>query len=130
MRIELSHNNDNSNSSDNWHDDTPTPADLPMKRKRRKEKTPMWVMVFLIGTIALAGVGFVFKLAEFIKSWVTTSGADFAIVPVATYLAVSAGYLCFFVWAFRRGMFTDIEAPKYRMLEMQDEIDARGGRIQ
>lgn len=127
MRIEPSHM-DNNSSSD-WSDNNPPPPDNPGSKSRRRDKTPMWVMVFLVGTIALAGVGFVFKLAEFIKSWVNSGGADFAIVPVATYLAVSAGYLCFFVWAYRRGMFTDIEAPKYRMLEMQDEIDARGGHV-
>jgi len=103
---------------------------LQIRRKRRPSKTPMWVMVFLVGTIVLAGVGFMFKLVEFITSWVQSDGTDFAIVPVATYLAVAGGYLCFFVWAFRKGMFHDIEAPKYRMLEMQDEIDARGGRVQ
>jgi len=130
MTFEPSPNNDNNNSSENWHEDHKPPSNPSPYKKRRSEKTPMWVMVFLVGTIALAGVGFIFKLAEFIHSWVSSGGADFAIVPVATYLAVSAGYLCFFVWAFRRGMFTDIEAPKYRMLEMQDEIDARGGHIQ
>lgn len=100
-----------------------------IRRKRRPSKTPMWVMVFLVGTIVLAGVGFMFKLVEFVAAWVESDGTDFAIVPVATYLAVAGGYLCFFAWAFRKGMFHDIEAPKYRMLEMQDEIDARGGHV-
>lgn len=93
-------------------------------RRRRSVKTPVWVMVFLVGTIVLAGIGFFFKLIEFIAAYVESGGTDFAIVPVATYLAVAAGYLCFFAWAFRKGMYTDIEAPKYRMLEMQEEIDA------
>lgn len=105
--------------------DDSAPQLVPRRRSsRRRVRTPTWVTVFLVGTVALAGVGFLFKLIEFIVSYVESEGTDFAIVPVATYLAVAAGYLCFFVWAFRKGMFTDIEAPKYRMLEMQEEIDA------
>ncbi len=94
-------------------------------RKRRSRPTPLWITVFLIGTVSLAAIGFLFKFIEFVAAYLKTDGTDFSIIPVATYLAVAAGYLCFFVWAFRQGMFTDIEAPKYRMLEMQDEIDAQ-----
>ncbi|MBL1218213.1 MAG: cbb3-type cytochrome oxidase assembly protein CcoS [Planctomycetes bacterium] len=88
----------------------------------------MWVWAFLITTIALAGIGFIFKFVEFVVSWAKSDGVDFALVPIATYLAVAAGYMCLFVWAWRRGMFKDIEAPKYRMLEMQDDFDAKERR--
>lgn len=91
---------------------------------RTAANNPAWVWVFLIGTIVLAGFGFVYKLTEFIISWVTSDGADFAITPIATYLAVALGYMFLFIWAWKRGMFRDIEGPKYRMLEMQDEFDA------
>ncbi len=96
-----------------------------LKPKRRSRPTPLWITVFLIGTVTLAALGFAFKFVEFVAAYLKSDGTDFSIVPIATYLAVSAGYLCFFVWAFRKGMFTDIEAPKYRMLEMQQEIDAK-----
>lgn len=95
----------------------------------RRRRTPMWVWVFLVLTLVLAGVGFLFKLVEFIVSWSQGGGVDFAIVPVVCYSLVAIGYALIFVWAFTRGMFRDIEAPKYRMLEMQDEFDARGGRV-
>jgi hypothetical protein len=39
------------------------------------------------------------------------------------YLAVAAGFICLTVWAAHRGMFKDIEAPKYRLLENEDELD-------
>lgn len=94
----------------------------------RQTGNPMWVWAFLITTIALAGIGFIFKFVEFVVSWAKSDGVDFALVPIATYLAVAAGYMCLFVWAWRRGMFKDIEAPKYRMLEMQDDFDAKERR--
>ena len=39
------------------------------------------------------------------------------------YLLVAAGFACMFLWAYFKGHFRDLEAPKYRMLEMQREID-------
>lgn len=91
--------------------------------ERPNEGNPRWVLYFLVGTIVLAGLGFIVKLVEFSLSWIQSDGHDFAIVPVATYLAVAGGYMCLFAWAWRRRMFDDIEGPKYRMLEMQDAFD-------
>jgi cbb3-type cytochrome oxidase maturation protein len=44
-------------------------------------------------------------------------------MPVLTYLLVAAGYLLLFLWAYASGQFRDLEGPKYRMLEMQEDID-------
>lgn len=94
---------------------------------RPQDENPRWVLLFLVGTIVLAGLGFVVKLVDFSLSWIQSDGLDFAIVPVATYLAVAGGYMCLFAWAWRRRMFEDIEGPKYRMLEMQDAFDRGEG---
>lgn len=95
----------------------------------RTGKNPLWVWIFLWSITILAGVGFAFKLFEFTRAWATGGAANFAIVPVVSYLAVAVGFLCIFVWSFNRGEYKDVERAKYRMLEMQDEIDARGGRV-
>jgi len=105
--------------------------DRPMResnRRNRGKRAPLWVIIFLVMTIVLAGLGFLLKLIEFISSWMQSDGTDFAIAPVAAYLAMAGGFICLFIWAWRKGQFRDIEAPKYRMLELQEEIDARGGR--
>ncbi len=107
------------------HPDSPTPS----QTKPRSGKNPLWVWIFLWTITVLAGFGFVFKVVEFTRAWATGGSANFAIVPVVSYLAVALGFLCIFIWSFIRGEYKDVERVKYRMLEMQDEIDARGGKV-
>ena len=92
----------------------------PSPRARR------FLWVFSVAMVAIAGSAFVFKLVEFIIT-ATTKGPDALgsfLIPVLNYLLVAAGFFCLFLWAYFTGQFRDLEAPKYRMLEMQDEIDA------
>ena len=44
------------------------------------------------------------------------------------YLLVAAGFGCLFLWAFLRGHYRDVEAPKHRMLELQRIIDLQEAR--
>ena len=83
----------------------------------------LWIFGPLV--ILVAGTAFLFKLIEFVHT-ATTKGPDAMgsfLMPVLTYLLVAAGYLLLFLWAYASGQFRDVEGPKYRMLEMQDEID-------
>ena len=76
-----------------------------------------------------AGIAFIFKLTEFIYV-ATNEGPDAMgtfLIPVMNYLLVAAGFLCMFFWAYFTGQYRDVEAPKYRMLEMQAEIDREEG---
>lgn len=85
-----------------------------------------FLWIFSIAMVAIAGSAFVFKLVEFTIT-ATTKGPDALgsfLIPVLNYLLVAAGFFCLFLWAYSTGQFRDLEAPKYRMLEMQDEIDA------
>jgi cbb3-type cytochrome oxidase maturation protein len=85
----------------------------------------LWIFGPLV--ILVAGTAFIFKLIEFVHT-ATTTGPDAMgsfLMPVLTYLLVAAGYLLLFLWAYASGQFRDVEGPKYRMLEMQDEIDRR-----
>ena len=47
----------------------------------------------------------------------------FAITPVVNYLLASLGFFCLFFWAIYQGMFRDIEAPKFTMLENERRLD-------
>lgn len=105
----------------------PRPADdhAPLSRGAR-----VFLWVFSLAMVLTAGTAFVFKLIEFFHTAVTHGSSALAsfLIPVLTYLIVAAGFACLFLWAYFSGQFRDVEAPKHRMLEMQDEIDAREGR--
>jgi cbb3-type cytochrome oxidase maturation protein len=75
--------------------------------------------------VLTAGTAFLFKLIEFFVT-ATSQGADALasfLIPVLNYLLVAAGFLCLFLWAYSSGQFRDVEHAKYRMLELQQEID-------
>lgn len=83
----------------------------------------LWVFSFVL--VGVAGTAFVMKLIEFIAT-ATRDGSDALasfLIPVLNYLLVAAGFFCLFLWAYFSGQFRDLEAPKYRMLEMQRELD-------
>ena len=75
--------------------------------------------------ILTAGTAFVFKLIEFILTATTGGEASLAsfLIPVLNYLLVAVGFALLFVWSYFRGQFRDVEAPKFRMLERNMEID-------
>jgi cbb3-type cytochrome oxidase maturation protein len=101
----------------------PPPDRPPMSRAARR-----FLWVFSVAMIVTAGTAFIFKLIEFSYTALSRGSESLAsfLIPVLTYLVVAAGFFCLFLWAYVSGQFRDIERPKYRMLEMQDEIDAAG----
>lgn len=101
---------------------SPTPETLS-----RKGRLFLWI--FSIAMILTAGSAFVFKLTEFIHTATTHGSQALAsfLIPVLNYLMVATGFMCLFLWAYLTGQFRDIEGIKYRMLQMQDEID-RGNK--
>ena len=98
--------------------------------KSRSPKSGRWFLwIFGPTVIVVAGIAFIFKLTEFIYV-ATNEGPDSMgtfLIPVMNYLLVAAGFLCMFLWAYFTGQYRDVEAPKYRMLEMQAEIDREDG---
>lgn len=93
-------------------------------RKSRGANIAVGLLAVLI--LVPAAYGFITKLVEFVRTSRSGGQGGFAILPVLIYLSVSAGFLCLFVWAVFRGMFHDIEKPKYTMLENEDRLE-RGG---
>ena len=91
-------------------------------------KTPrsVFVATAIMGIVILlpSMVGFINKLFEF--AHVASGEADgaFALTPIMNYTLASLGFFCLLMWATMQGMFHDIEAPKYTMLDREDELDA------
>ena len=67
--------------------------------------------------------GFGSKFLEFISIFRGEVDGAFAIAPILNYLLASIGFLLLFLWATMNGMFHDIERPKHRMLEIEDQLD-------
>lgn len=89
-----------------------------------------FLWIFSAVMVLTAGTAFVFKLIEFILT-ATAPGPDALgsfLIPVLNYLLVAAGFFCLFLWAYVTGQYRDIEAPKYRMLEMQERFDREEAR--
>ncbi|MFO0763014.1 MAG: hypothetical protein U0359_41645 [Byssovorax sp.] len=99
-------------------------SDAPRTTREKYERAVLWgAMIF---GIFVAGIAFVYKIAEFIFTLNGNEVKGFADVPVTVYFVVAAGWLCLLVWCFVSGKFTDVEATKYEMLEMEAEYERRG----
>jgi len=68
-------------------------------------------------------LGFANKFREFILLYRGDVDGVFAITPIVNYLLASLGFFCLFFWAIYQGMFRDIEAPKFTMLENERRLD-------
>ncbi|HRX86098.1 MAG TPA: hypothetical protein P5572_13845 [Phycisphaerae bacterium] len=92
----------------------------------------LFLLIFALIFFVPAGIGFADKLyAFFFVSGLKPDGrfADgrFALIPLMNYLLVFGGMFCLLIWAIANGMFKDVEAPKYTMLENERELDAAEG---
>ena len=85
-------------------------------------KILFWAMIV---AVLIGGLGFVYKLVQFARESMGEAGSAFA-VPLLVYATMAAGFACLLGWAALRGMFHDIERPKYRMLEREKEHDRDG----
>ena len=87
--------------------------------------TRRFLWIFSVAMVVTAGTAFAFKLIEFIHTATTTgpSAMGSFLIPVLNYLMVAAGFGLLFLWAYLSGQFRDLESAKYRMLELQREID-------
>jgi hypothetical protein len=85
-----------------------------------------FVNIFGVLVVVLAAGGFLFKLIEFASSLAKGDVINFAIVPVTVYLVVAAGFFFLFLWALMKGHLKNVEEPKYRMLEQEEEYRKMG----
>ncbi len=97
-----------------------------MNVKRDKNSKTKTVIVAIIGIFILipGGIGFGDKLYQFFQVlYSNDEGGRFALVPILTYLIVSAGFLCVLVWGAMKGMLSDIEGPKFDMMDREELLD-------
>jgi len=88
---------------------------------------PAWerkfLKVFSWTVLVGAGLGFTFKLMDFLFSVIRGDVERAFIIPVVTYLSVAVGWFLVFLWTLVRGHYRDVEAPKYEMLEQERRLD-------
>ena len=95
-----------------------------IKQPRRTTRSQILTTIgFALLLLVPSVLGFANKFRELVL--LARSGAEgvFAVTPVVNYLLASLGFFCLFFWAIYQGMFRDIEAPKYTMLENQRMLD-------
>jgi hypothetical protein len=106
-----------------------------MARRFNVSRGHRWfLLIFTLLFILPAGVGFSYKLYEFINvSGLKAEGrfeeGRFALIPLMNYLLMFAGMFCLLLWAIYNGMFKDVESPKYTMLESERRLDEADGVI-
>ena len=86
------------------------------------------VFGFAIVVMVVAGTSFVYKMTEFALTIARDDVEGFGAVAVATYLIGMLPIVCITLWAVLTGKFRDIERPKFRLLELDREIE-RGGEL-
>ncbi|MDA0659718.1 MAG: hypothetical protein O2931_13750 [Planctomycetota bacterium] len=98
------------------------PSDVATSRKaaRRSERLTLF---FAIVILTPSMIGFGMKFYEFVHTFQSDSSGSFAIPPMINYLLASLGFLCMLLWATVNGMFFDLEAPKYAMLQQENRLD-------
>ncbi len=97
-----------------------------MRRHITTKGLVLFVMTILV--MSVAGLAFVFKMADFAMTIVDDDVAGFGAVSVATYLTGMLPLLLLTLWAAFSGRFRDVERPKFRMFELDEEIE-RGGEL-
>ncbi|HGY92985.1 MAG TPA: hypothetical protein ENK43_17615 [Planctomycetes bacterium] len=81
-------------------------------------------MMRLFGVVVVcSGAAFVFKLYEFFADLTNREGLHFAGAHLLTYVLVAGGFALLLIYGFMKGQFTDIEKPKFEMLEKEIEYD-------
>lgn len=81
------------------------------------------VFVLAVGVMVGAGLAFIHKMAEFAMTIGEDEVIGFGAVSIATYLIGMLPILFLTLWAIFTGRFRDIEEPKFRIFELEEQID-------
>ena len=82
-----------------------------------------------VAVMFVAGGAFFYKMTEFVVTMARGDVEGFGAVAVATYVVGMLPLLLLTVWAVLSGHFRDVERPKFRMFEIDAEIE-RGGELE
>ncbi|MFQ5706341.1 MAG: cbb3-type cytochrome oxidase assembly protein [bacterium] len=93
-----------------------------------KKKSMKWVAILSVSifVVVIGGVAFLYKITEFAETYLKDDLKSFGAISVVSYLVGFFGILFFTLWGVFKGHFRDIERPKYRMLELDEEIERMG----
>lgn len=95
----------------------------------KKEKTSgaQKIIVALMGIFILipGSLGFGEKLYQFFHVLRSDAEGRFALIPILAYLIISLGFIFILIWGAMKGMLSDMEGPKFRMLEREEELEAQ-----
>jgi len=80
------------------------------------------VSVVTVLVVFVAGLAFIFKMTDFAMTIAEDDVAGFGPASVMTYLLGMLPLLFLTLWAAFSGRLRDIEGPKYRMLELNQDI--------
>jgi hypothetical protein len=75
-----------------------------------------------VAVMFIAGGAFFYKMTEFAVTMARGDIEGFGAVSVATYVVGMLPLLFLTLWAVLTGRFRDIERPKFRVLELDEEI--------
>lgn len=84
---------------------------------------PRIVLALAIIILTFSMYGFGDKFVQFVLVARGESEGIFALTPIINYLLASFGFLCLLGWAATKGMFYDIERPKFTLLETENQLD-------
>ena len=107
---------------------------MRQRTRSRPEDHTQWsvralvVVGFAVAVLVIAGLGFSFKMAEFAMTIVKDDVQGFGAVAVSLYLIGLTPIVFVTLWAVFTGRFHDIERPKFRLFELDREIE-RGGEL-
>ena len=87
------------------------------------------VFGFALAVMLISGTAFVHKMVDFVLTMSGREVEGFGAVAVTTYLVGMVPIACVLLWAVFTGKFADIEGPKFRMLELDREIERHEAAI-
>lgn len=96
-----------------------------MERERGSWAKTAVVVGMAVFILIPGAIGFGDKLYQFFHVLRSNDEGRFALLPIATYILVSIGFVLVMVWGALKGMLSDVEGPKYQMLERENELDAK-----
>jgi hypothetical protein len=99
-------------------DPAATPAQAAASRLRRNIVLWFFVVLMLAG-----GLGFCVKIHNFLQDWLDGNGINFGGSHLLSYGLVATGYALLLSFCYLKGHFTDIERPKYDLLEKEESLD-------
>lgn len=98
------------------------------QRRRRWQRRDVVSVVFAVLVLVGAGLAFVLKMSDFAMTIVKDEVVGFGATAISIYLIGLLPILFLTLWAVFSGRFRDIERPKFRMFELDHEIE-RGGDL-